>query len=357
MEFVDKIKVLSDRIEGMKQNLETEEATKNALIMPFLQALGYDVFNPMEVVPEFVADVGIKKGEKVDYAIMQNNKPVILVECKKLEDSKLDIKKHATQLIRYFTVTEAKFIILTNGILYKFFTDIEQNGKLDIEPFFTFNLTEYKPNQVEQLQEFCKNEFDVNKAFSSASDLKYISRFEDVLREEYKNPSVDFVKYFITKSRVCEGRITPAIIEKHTRTTIEAFNQFMSKTMKKALEINIGGQLNVIEEPAKGETKNTIETTVEELEGYAIIKSILRNTIELNRLCYRDTTNYLNLILDDNIRKIVCRLYFNTKQKYIGFTENNKEEKYPIETVNDIFKFDKNIITKVKSIDESYCKR
>lgn len=357
MEFTDKIKMLNERIEGMMQNLETEEATKNALIMPFLQVLGYDVFNPMEVVPEFVADVGVKKGEKVDYAIMQNNKPVILVECKKLEDSKLDIKKHATQLIRYFMVTDAKFIILTNGILYKFFTDIEQTGKLDTDPFFTFNLADYKSNQVEQLQEFCKSEFDVNKAFSSASDLKYISRFEDVLREEYKNPSVDFVKYFIAKSGVCEGRITPAIIEKHTRTTIEAFNQFMSKTMKKALEVNIGGKSNPIGELAKEEVKNIVETTVEELESYAIVKSILRNSIDLNRLFYRDTTKYFNLILDDNIRKTVCRLYFNGKQKYIAFMDNNKEEKHAVETVNDIFKFEKIIIDKVKAIEESYSKR
>lgn len=356
MEFIEKIKVLSDRINTLMKNLETEEATKNALIMPFLQLLGYDVFNPTEVVPEFIADVGIKKGEKVDYAIMKNNKPVILIECKKIEDSKLDIKKHATQLIRYFMATDAKFVILTNGVVYKFFTDIEQNGKLDSEPFFTFNLLDFKQDHIEQLQEFCKNEFNVDKAFLTASNLKYISKFEDVLMDEYKNPSPDFVKYFITKSQVCDGRITPAIIEKHTYTTIEAFNQFMSKTMKKALEANIG-EHNIEKETKKEDTKNLVETTIEELEGYAIVKSILKNTIDLNRLFYRDTINYFNLILDDNIRKTVCRLYFNNKQKYICFIENNKEEKHPINTINDIFSFEKKIIAKVKSIDEVYCKK
>ncbi|MFA7659114.1 MAG: type I restriction endonuclease [Candidatus Gastranaerophilaceae bacterium] len=357
MEFIEKIRVLSERVESMKQKLGTEEATKNALIMPFLQMLGYDVFNPSEVVPEFIADVGIKKGEKVDYAIMQNNKPVILIECKKIEDGKLDIRKHSTQLIRYFMVTDAKFIILTNGVLYKFFTDIEQTGKLDTEPFFTFNLLDFKLDQVEQLQEFCKGEFNIDKAFLNASNLKYISRFEDVLKEEYENPSTDFVKYLITKSGIGEKRITPAVVEKHTHTTIEAFNQFMSATVKKALEGNINQSNTIPENQKKDETKSLIETTVEELEGYAIVKSILKDTIDLNRLFYRDTINYFNLILDDNIRKTICRLYFNNKQKYICFLENNKEEKHPLDTINDIFKFEKKLIDKAKFVDETYCKK
>lgn len=121
MEFIEKINQLKERCSAMKDSLQTEEATKNALIMPFINTLGYDVFNPNEVVPEYIADVGVKKGEKVDYAILKDNKPIILIECKKVDNKSLDIKKHATQLIRYFSVTDAKFIILSNGIVYKFF--------------------------------------------------------------------------------------------------------------------------------------------------------------------------------------------------------------------------------------------
>jgi hypothetical protein len=66
MDFIDQIKALSNQISKRSERLETEEATKNAHVMPFIKALGYDIFNPEEVVPEFTCDVGTKKGEKVD---------------------------------------------------------------------------------------------------------------------------------------------------------------------------------------------------------------------------------------------------------------------------------------------------
>ncbi len=78
MDFIDRIRDLSTRIPKQLEHIQTEEATKNALIMPFISALGYNVFDPTEVVPEFTADVGIKKGEKVDYAIHLDGKPIML---------------------------------------------------------------------------------------------------------------------------------------------------------------------------------------------------------------------------------------------------------------------------------------
>ena len=151
MEFVDKINQLKERVASLKDNLQTEEATKNALVMPFLSVLGYDVFNPMEVVPEYIADSRFKKDEKVDYAIIKDNKPIILIECKKVDNDKLDVKKHAGQLFKYFTASKSKFIILTNGVIYKFFSDIDEPNILDKEPFFTFNLSEFKESQLKLL--------------------------------------------------------------------------------------------------------------------------------------------------------------------------------------------------------------
>lgn len=351
MEFIEKIKELAERAKQLKENLQTEEATKNALIMPFINSLEYDVFNPLEVVPEYVADVGVKKGEKVDYAILKEGKPIILIECKKIEDDKLDVKKHATQLFRYFTATEAKFIILTNGIIYKFFSDIEENGKLDNEPFFTFNLLNHKENQVNQLQSFCKNSFDLEKTYNNASDLKYITQFVDVLFDEYNNPNQEFVKYLINKSGVCQGRITPQVIEKHTKTTIEAFNSFISKIMKNVLDGSIS--LNSAKQAEKEEKKNEVITTVNELEGYAIVKSILKNTVDIKRVTYRDNSSYFNVLLDDNIRKTICRLYFNTSQKHIAFVDDKKETKSPINSVDDIFDFSDKICEKAKYIDKT----
>ena len=349
MEFIEKINTLKDRVVNLQDSLQTEEATKNALIMPFLNALGYDVFNPLEVVPEYIADVGVKKGEKVDYAILKDNKPIILIECKKVDNKSLDVKKHATQLIRYFSVTEAKFIILTNGIVYKFFSDVESQGKLDNEPFFVFNLTDFKENHIETLSEFCKENFDIEKAFSNAGDLKYIKQFEEVIENEYRNPSDDFVKYLIDKSGICDGRKTNSVIEKHKKTTVEAFNLFMSKVMKTSLDFS----LNTKHDDKNNEVnKNEIITTVEELEGYAIVKSILNGLIDVSRVTYRDTVSYFNVILDDNIRKTICRLYFNRSQKYIAFIKDKKEEKLPIASIDEMFKFSEQIRQKVSEFVE-----
>ena len=344
MEFIEKINQLKERCSTMIDNLQTEEATKNALIMPFINALGYDVFNPMEVVPEYIADVGIKKGEKVDYAILKENKPIILIECKKVDNKALDIKKHATQLIRYFSVTDAKFIILTNGVVYKFFSDIETSGKLDNEPFFTFNLLDFKENHVETLSEFCKENFDIEKAFSNAGDLKYIKQFEEVIENEYRKPSDDFIRYLINKSGVCEGRITDRIIEKHKNTTIEAFNLFMSKVMKTSLDFNLNSK------PENKETKNEIVTTLEELEGYAIVKSLLNGVVDIKRITYRDNASYFNIILDDNIRKTICRLYFNRSQKYLAFVKDKKEERIAIDSTNDLYNFSEKLKEKISEL-------
>ncbi len=351
MEFAERINQLKDRAINLKDSLTTEEATKNALIMPFLNALGYDVFNPLEVVPEFVADSRLKKDEKVDYAILKDGKPIILIECKKVDNDKLDVKKHAGQLFKYFTASKAKFIILTNGIVYKFFSDIEEQNILDKDPFFTFNLLEYKNNHIDTLIEFCRENFDIEKAFSNAGDLKYIKQFEEVIENEYRKPSDDFVRYLLDKSGIYDGIKTAKVIEKHKKTAIEAFNLFMSKVMKTSIEFNLKS------EAEEENSKNEIVTTLEELEGLAIVKALLNGIIDVNRVTYRDTVNYFNIILDDNIRKTVCRLYFNRAQKYIAFLDGTKENKAPIIGVNGIFEHKEQIINKVAEIEKSYAKK
>lgn len=354
MEFNEKIAQLKDRAVGLKDSLQTEEATKNALVMPFINALGYDVFNPLEVVPEYIADSRFKKDEKVDYAILKDGKPIILIECKRIDNDKLDIKKHGGQLFKYFTASKAKFIIFTNGVVYKFFSDIEETNILDKEPFFTFNLLEYKEGQLATLLDFCKDTFDMDKAFSSAGDLKYIRSFEEVLEEEYRSPSDDFVKYLLDKSAIYDGIKTAKVIEKHKKTTVEAFNLFMSKVMKTSLDFSLNTKQDNKDEKQQ---KNEVVTTLEELEGLAIIKSLLIGVIDVTRVTYRDTVNYFNILLDDNIRKTVCRLYFNSTQKYIAFLEDKKENKLPLDNLESLFNFKEQIINKVSEIEQVYSKK
>ncbi|MEA4813866.1 MAG: type I restriction endonuclease [Oscillospiraceae bacterium] len=194
MDFIDKLKQFSKRVDTIKGTIQTEEATKTALVMPFFSMLGYDVFNPQEFVPEFTADVGIKKGEKVDYAIMKDNVPVILIECKAVTE---DLDKHGSQLFRYFGTSAAKFGILTNGVDYRFYTDIDNPNKMDSTPFLTVNILTIRDNQVEELKKFCKAEFDIDSIFSTASELKYVHEFKKLFADQIDNPSDDLVRFFL----------------------------------------------------------------------------------------------------------------------------------------------------------------
>ena len=170
MDFIDELRQFSSRVEKIKDVITTEEATKNSLILPFFQLLGYDVFNPLEFVPEYTADVGTKKGEKVDYAIIVDDEPAILIEAKWCGEP---LDKHDSQLFRYFGTTSAKFGILTNGVVYKFYTDLNEPNKMDLDPFLVFNILDIQENIVSEVKRFAKATLDIDAAFNAASELKF----------------------------------------------------------------------------------------------------------------------------------------------------------------------------------------
>ena len=209
MEFEESLKKFIERIKRLKNSINTEEATKTSLIMPFFSLLGYDVFNPNEFTPEYVADVGIKKGEKVDYAIILDESPAILIEAKSVKEN---LQKHDSQLFRYFGTTSAKLAILTNGIKYKFYTDLEETNKMDTTPFLTINLLDLKDSDVNELKKFCKDNFDINTLISNASNLKYASSIEKILDKEFSEPSDEFIKMLLNKG-IYDGIKTQNIID------------------------------------------------------------------------------------------------------------------------------------------------
>ena len=208
MDFKDSIRQISERVIKLKDNIETEEATKNAFIMPFINALGYDVFNPLEVLPEMTCDIAMKKGEKIDYAILKDGEPIILIECKHW---KQDLNLHDNQLIRYFNVSKAKFGVLSNGLLYRFYTDLKEPNIMDDKPFLEVDITDMKDEQIEELKKFHKSYFDINNILSSASELKYMGELKKIFQNEFSSPSPDFVR--MLAARVYEGRMLQSIID------------------------------------------------------------------------------------------------------------------------------------------------
>lgn len=342
MDLIDQLKVLSSKIAKQLDMIKTEEATKNAFIMPFISALGYNVFDPSEVTPELIADIGVKKGEKVDYAILKDGKPIILFECKWC-GANLD-EAHASQLYRYFSVTEARFGILTNGVIYRFFTDIEEPNKMDSKPFLEINLLDIRDSLADDLKRFTKGSFDLDELLATATELKYMKEIKRVLSEQLTTPSEDFVKFFA--SQVYSGKITQSVKQQFTDLTRRAIHQFINERINERLKSALTEETAVppTQQPAPVEEvpkSSKIVTTQEEYEGYYIVKSILRQVIDPNRVTLRDTINYCGILLDGNNRKPICRLYFNdsSKKQLALFTTEKKEEKCSIVDLNDIFQY------------------
>jgi hypothetical protein len=354
MDFKDYIKQISDRIINLKEQIQTEEATKNAFIMPFLQALGYDVFNPLEVVPEFVSDIGIKKGEKIDYAIFKDGAPTILVECKHWAQN---LNLHDGQLLRYFHTSKAKFGLLTNGIIYRFYSDLVEPNKMDEKPFLEFNITEIKENQIEELKKFHKSVFNAESIVNTASELKYTNELKHILHQELTNPSVDFIKHF-TK-QVYPGVVTAKVLEQFTNLTRKSIQQHISDLITERLKTALNKEDEVAKEQeeknkeiALKSDESKVVTTEEELEGFLIVKTILRQKISANRISFRDAQSYFAILLDDNNRKTICRLYLNGSKKYLAlFDDQKKEIKNELQSLDDIFNFSNQLNAAVDSFN------
>lgn len=375
MDLIDRLREISARIPKQLEFIQTEEATKNALVMPFLGALGYNVFDPTEVTPELNADIGVKKGEKVDYAILRDGKPIILIECKHHSADLAHV--HASQLYRYFSVTDARFGLLTNGIIYWFYTDLEALNKMDSKPFFEFNMLDIKDSAVEELKKFTKSVFDLDNILTTASELKYTREIKRIINEQMQEPSDEFVKFF--SAQVYHGRMTQAVREQFTQLTKRAFKQVVNEQInerlktalvteqpaKVAVESAPVGAISAIEAANAALAAQTIVTTQEEQDAYYIIRAILRELVDVKRIVMRDVQSYCGILLDDNNRKPICRLHFNRTQRYIGFfvgqAENGKdapkEEKVTLVEIDDIYKHAERLKTTVTRYEGSGSKK
>lgn len=365
MDFIDQLRVLSSRVLSNKDKIQTEEATKNAMIMPLIQILGYNVFDPIEVTPELIADIGTKKGEKVDYAILKDGKPIIIFECKK---SGADLQiNHASQLFRYFHVTEARFGVLTNGIIYKFFTDLENPNKMDEKPFFEFNILEFKERDVEELKKFAKTAFDLDTILTTANDLKYTRAIQNILTEWMTNPPEDFVR-LVSSDLLGNKQFRTPIKDQFTLITKRAFEQLIGEKINERLK----GAMTPDLPSASGETipvapkaiatEAEIVTSPEEIEGFHAVRAILRDMVNPKRIVMRDAQSYCAILLDDNNRKPICRLRFNNTQRLrLGvFNEKKEEIQMAIENVDDIFNHAdqlRSTLTLYKAIDDPTSKQ
>lgn len=340
MDLIDKLNELGSRIKRQQNVVMTEEAAKTAFILPFIQSLGYDVFNPAEVIPELTADHGVKKGEKVDYAIKQDGKVVLIIEAKTIG---ADLEaKYAGQLFRYFSVTDARFGVLTDGIRYLFFGDLEKENRMDDRPFFEFNLFQFGEKEVEELKKFTKMAFDLDTIISTASNLKYHKALLAEIINEFESPSEDLVK--LLTSRVYTGRFTRQVSTQFTDLTHSAMRDYVrsrvNERLKSALETEKAENISIQEEQGieiLEEKESKIETTPEELEAYRIIQAIGAELVDPDRIAIRDSQSYCAVLLDDNNRRSICRFHFGKRRMAITVFCPDSESKFDIQKVSDIY--------------------
>lgn len=343
MDFIDQIKTISQRIDKIIDRVSNEEATKISFIMPFIEALGYDIYDPDEVFPEYTADIPVLKNDKVDYAILAGEKPIILIECKCCQDS-LDNSKHTAQLHKYYQNTEARFGILTNGIVYRFYTDIDKGHVMDTKPFFEFNMLKFSDSDINELKRFSKANFDPNALNDAAQNLLFTKEIKRLISEQFINPSSDFVKFFA--SQVYSRKMTANAVEKFTEITKlslkEFINERIAERLKSAMdsEENITNAVDSNNQPKDevSDLDDGIITTEEELEGFYIVKAILREIADISKIQYKDTKNYFGINLHGKVSQTICRLRFNGKKKYVSIIDaNGKEVKQEITSPDGIY--------------------
>ena len=355
MEFSERLEALALKVRNQASAIGTEEATKNAFVMPFIATiLGYDVFDPLEVIPEFTADVGIKRGEKVDYAIVRDGEVQILIECK-ASHTTLNIE-NASQLFRYFGTTNARLAVLTNGVVWQFYTDLDAPNKMDSKPFLVLDLLDIDDTLIPEIQKLSKESFDLDSIINAAEELKYVGAIRREIAGQFREPDDEWVRFFTT--RVYEGMFTAKVREQFTTLVRKASKQYLTEQVNDRLKTALSAGISV---PVTGDTPQAevssqqvaeedldrdteIVTTLEELEGYQIVKAIACSEAKPHRIVHRDQKSYFAILIDDNNRKPIARLHFNTKQKYLGLLDESKvETRHPIDSLDEIYSFAESI--------------
>lgn len=338
MDFKDAILQLSEKIVKQKEVVATEEATKTAFILPMINALGYDVFDPTEVVPEMDCDLIKVKGEKIDYAIIKDGDPIMLIECK---GSKQVLDLHSTQLQKYFVASKSRFGVLTNGVEWRFYTDIDKLNIMDTKPFLVVNMLELSNDNIEQLKKFHKAYYNEQEIISTANELKYMTEIKSIVQKEISNPSPLFVKYFA--KQVCSGCVWQSVIDQFTPFVKQAFSSVINDIIQDRLNSAIKNEEQNAETLTTNKTAledGEIVTTQEELDAFEIVKAILSEKYNISDIYYKDFKTYFLIYYAKEPYWWICRLSLKRYSKSIIFPDKEHSgnyEKVELSNINDLY--------------------
>lgn len=353
MDLIDHLQTLAARADQTGDSLTNEEATKMALIAPFIQALGYDIFNPTEVKPEFSADLpGIKQGERVDYAVLENGQPKILIEAKPYRTDLKSAEKG--QLSRYFQATHARIGILSNGRQFQFFTDLDRQNLMDDKPFAEIDLSDLKSAPLEQIKQLSKSMFDLETLLSTAERLKYLRGVKEEIRAELVDPSDWFVREMARRVHTAE-RVSGQLLEKFKPVVVDAIKAVINDRINDRLSsaMQAEKEATAAEEPEDGpadpESSDGTEFSEEEREGLYVVRAICASEIDPVRLKEKDTKNYCNILLDGHTWKSILRMHFNSPNKRLEIFDDAEPKMLQLEKVSDIYQHSDRIRTALKA--------
>jgi predicted type IV restriction endonuclease len=339
VDFIDQINGLASV--GLKQVdiIKTEEAAKNSLVLPFINTLGFNIFDPAEVVPEYSADFGTKIACKCDYAIFKDGQPIILFECKwcgrELE------KKDEDQLRAYFAACgPAKFGVVTNGIVYSFFSDLDKPNLMDEKPFLRLDLRNVKTESVEQLKRFTKIGFKLEELQKAAGELKHTKEIMDMIAAEFHDPTKDFVYYFV--SRIHPGKVTASVHERFAPLCKKALKQYISDRVNETLKVAIEDTRRQTDPPPPPEVSTLTPEGFDEQEMQLlrITQAILCEIIDPERLELCDSKTFKAIRVDGSKKRPIYRLYGNGENKAIGLINSDKtEERIQISKASDLYQY------------------
>ncbi|GHV51251.1 hypothetical protein FACS1894216_04920 [Synergistales bacterium] len=343
MELIDTIRQIAKTYNEKKDSITTEEASKMALVLPLIQALGYNVFDTSEVFPEYVADIAGRKGEKIDYAIMGEGEPIIIIECKWSGAELTDDNK--SQLIRYFvTLPAVKIAVLTNGLVYQFYTDIDHENQMDAKPYFQFDIRAITSHEAKELAKYAKTDFKLDNIINAATELKYIGEIKRYIGDQFANPDDEFAKCVLAGIGFV-GLKRSTVIDAFKLYAKSAMGQFLNDKLNERLVSAIKEDVAITPTPEESlardeaESDDGIITTQEEIDAYNIVKAILCKHVPVNDIAFRDAKSYSSVLYKDNNRFPICRFYFNNLKnlQLALLDETRKETKIKLTTLDELY--------------------
>ncbi len=351
MDISNTIHDVADRVLKQVPYVQSEEATKLAMVNPFLtDVLGYDTADLTQVQPEFTADVGTKQGEKVDYALIHEGEPVILIEAK-VTGTPLD-KTDPSQLFRYFAALDsAQFGIFTDGVKYLFFTDIDKANVMDRRPFLNLDLSDIKTEALEEVVRFVRTEFDPSEIRENADALKYVQGLRERIAQEFRDPSDDFVRLLM--SSVYDGLKTQAAVDAFRIHTQKALKSFVEVNLRERLAAAFGKEAGETEIPSRENARTAINS--DEVKAFFIIKALLHDVIDVDRLHLVQRTDHSAVLVDGSVRKLVCKLKLRDRPHNIELVRydedgNRFRTNQRLRSIDDIYVHEPILESKVRQI-------